>query len=264
MSFAEQTAVVTGGASGIGRALCQALHRRGATVWVTDIDSDGAAQVARALGERAQARTLDVTDAVATRALIDEVAAAGSLDYVFNNAGYAIIGEIKETSLEDFDRIFAVNVRGVMNGIAAAYPIMIERGRGHLVNTASVAGLIPAPGLGVYAATKHAVVGLSRTLRIEAARYNVRVSAVCPGFIKTKIVESATARGVDAMDASKAVPFWNSAEDCAKEILRGVRRNDGVIVVARHARSLHRLDRLVPTAIDWLGRRFADRLPGAR
>ncbi|HUH03592.1 MAG TPA: SDR family oxidoreductase [Kofleriaceae bacterium] len=260
MSFAERTAVVTGGASGIGRALCRALHQRGANVWVTDVDGDGAERVAKELGERAHARVLDVIDAPAVKALVDEVAAVGSLDYLFNNAGYAVIGEIKETTLEDFDRIFAVNVRGVMNGIAAAYPIMIDRGRGHLVNTASVAGLIPAPGMGVYSATKHAVVGLSRTLRIEAARYGVRVSAVCPGFIKTRITENATARGVDAVDASKSVPFWYSAEDCARDILHGVRRNDGVIVVARHAKSLHRLDRLVPGAVDWIGRRFIGRI----
>lgn len=264
MSFAEQTAVVTGGASGIGRALCQALYQRGANVWVTDVDGDGAERVAKELGERAHARELDVTDAPAVKRLVDEVAAAGSLDYLFNNAGYAIIGEIKETSLEDFDRIFAVNVRGVMNGIAAAYPIMIERGRGHLVNTASVAGLIPAPGLGVYSATKHAVVGLSRTLRIEAARYNVRVSAVCPGFIKTRIAENATACGVDAVSASKEVPFWYTPEGCARDMLRGVRRNDGVIVVARHAKSLHRLDRLAPGAVDWIGRQFLGRFLAAQ
>jgi NAD(P)-dependent dehydrogenase (short-subunit alcohol dehydrogenase family) len=263
MSFADRTAVVTGGASGIGRALCKALHQRGATVWVTDIDAVGAERVATELGSRSHARGLDVTDAAAVQALTDEVAAAGSLDYLFNNAGFAVIGEIRETTLEDFDRIFAVNVRGVMNGIAAAYPIMIERGRGHIINTASVAGLIPAPGLAVYAATKHAVVGLSRTMRIEAARYNVRVSAVCPGFIKTGITDNATMRGMEADEATKAVPFWYSADECARDILRGVSRNDGVIVVARHAKSMYRLDRFVPGAIGWLSRRFANRLPGA-
>jgi short-subunit dehydrogenase len=122
--------------------------------------------------------------------------------------------------------------------------------------------LIPAPTLGVYAATKHAVVGLSRTMRIEAARYGVRVSAVCPGFIKTGITDNATVRGMDAEGAANAIPFWYSAQDCARDILRGVSRNDGVIVVARHAKSLHRLDRLVPAAIDWLGRRFSHRITG--
>ena len=106
-------------------------------------------------------------------------------------------------SLDDWYQLFDVNVRGVVHGIHAAYPLMIAQGHGHIVNTASVSGLIPSPGMGAYSATKHAVVGLSRALRVEAAQHGVKVTAVCPGLVQTPIVEHMKISGSGALEADE-------------------------------------------------------------
>src|SRR5207248_6593438 len=113
----------------------------------------------------------------------------GRLDLMVNNAGIGIGGETRELLLAHWDRIIDVNLRGVVHGVHAAYPVMIEQGSGHIVNTASLAGLLPSPGATPYAMTKHAVVGLSLSLRGEAAAYGVRVTAVCPGVVETPILD---------------------------------------------------------------------------
>jgi NAD(P)-dependent dehydrogenase (short-subunit alcohol dehydrogenase family) len=255
MSFAGKIAIVTGGASGIGRALCTQLIERGAHVTVADVDGDGATQVADELGHGAVPAAVDVRDAGAVEALVADTAGArGRIDYLFNNAGIAVIGPMVDNSADDWDRIIDINLRGVVHGVRAAYPRMIEQGGGHIVNTASVAGLIPSPGLVAYAATKHAVVGLSRSLRIEARAHGVNVSVVCPGFIKTNIVDNATVRGMDRDQADAPVPFWYPVDKCARDILRGVARNDGVIVVSGHGKQLYRLSRYAPRLLDAIGR----------
>jgi NAD(P)-dependent dehydrogenase (short-subunit alcohol dehydrogenase family) len=186
--FSGATAIVTGGASGIGRALSEALARRGAPVVVADRNADGAAEVARAIvaaGGSARSEALDVTDAAAVERLVDETAREhGRVDLMFNNAGIAIIGEETDVSLDDWRKVVDVNLWGVVHGIRAAYPRMVRQGSGHIVNTASLAGLSPAPFEISYTATKYAVVGLSRALRAEAAAHGVKVSVVCPGFIQ--------------------------------------------------------------------------------
>lgn len=255
MSFAGRVAIVTGGASGIGHAVAARLVARGGIAVLADIDADAAARTAAELGPAAHAVALDVRDGDAVGELVARTAADhGRLDYIFNNAGIAVMGEALETTAEDWERIVDVNLRGVIHGVRAAYPIMVEQGSGHIVNTASLAGLIASPGLVAYAATKHAVVGLSRSLRIEAARYGVRVSAVCPGFVRTSIVEHGTLRGIEREEAEKMPPVWCDVDTAAREILRGVDRNLGVIVVTGHARVLHRLERYAPRAVEWIGK----------
>lgn len=253
MSLSGQVAIVTGAASGIGRALSRALAARGARVVVTDINGEGAETVARDLGAGASAHRVDVCDADAVqRLVVDTRTSCGRIDYIFNNAGIAVLGEVLDTPLEDWYRVFDINVRGVVHGIAAAYPLMVEQGHGHIVNIASVAGLIPAPGLTAYAGTKHAVVGISKSLRIEAAQYGVNVSAVCPGFVKTNIVAHASVRGMEREDAASVPPFWYDVDDCARDILAGVARNAGIIVVTGHAKQFYRLSRFAPRVMDWL------------
>jgi NAD(P)-dependent dehydrogenase (short-subunit alcohol dehydrogenase family) len=137
-------------------------------------------------GGQAIAEELDVTDFQETRRLVESTyQGAGRLDYVFNNAGIGIIGETRLYELADWSRIVDVNLRGVIHGVQAAYPIMLRQGFGHLVNTASFAGLFPYPLAVGYCASKHAVVGLSTSLRIEAAAAGVRVSVLCPGPVRT-------------------------------------------------------------------------------
>ena len=170
--FADKVAIVTGGASGIGQALGAALVQRGARVVLADVNGEGAQAAARALVPRGAvtSATLDVTDAVSVERVVNEaVGAHGRLDYLFNNAGIAIMGDARHMTLADWTRIVDVNLRGVVHGVVAAYPIMIRQGFGHIVNTASLAGLIPTPGAAAYATTKHALVGLSTALRGEWA-----------------------------------------------------------------------------------------------
>src|ERR671915_112136 len=203
------TAIVTGGASGIGRAIAAALVARGVNVTVADLNGAGAEQVAAELSAggagQAAAAKLDVTNADAVAALYRSIRDEhGSLDYVFNNAGIAIGGLAEELTLDHWNKAIDVNLKGVVHGVHAAYPIMLAQGAGHIVNTASLAGLVPMP-MGIpYTATKHAVVGLSLGLRAEAASRGVKVSVVCPGFVDTPLLSSVnpelpeTSMGTDA------------------------------------------------------------------
>ncbi len=171
--FDGTTAIVNGGASGIGRALAEELAKRGSEVVLADLQIELAEKVAseiHAVGGKAQAVGIDVVDFSAMERLIqDTVKRTGRLDYVFNNAGIGIGGSVEHYGIEDWHQILDVNLRGVINGVHAAYKVMIVQGFGHIVNTASLAGLMPSPGQVAYATTKHGVVGLSKSLRAEAA-----------------------------------------------------------------------------------------------
>jgi NAD(P)-dependent dehydrogenase (short-subunit alcohol dehydrogenase family) len=254
-----KSAFITGAASGIGRALAKALVARGVTVCVSDIDGAGAKRVADECGTGATSGALDVCDAAAVRAAVGEFAGKrGRLDYLFNNAGIGMGGEVHEIPLEAWHRVVDVNIWGVVHGVQAAYPLMRAQGFGHIVNTASMAGLGPAPLLTPYALTKHAVVGLSASLRVEAAPFGVRVSAVCPGLIETPILATQLPPDVGS-------PWWlpdvrryltkvsgpaYPVDRMAAQTLDGVARNQKFIVVPRRARIGWLLGRLFPSLPD--------------
>ncbi|HEX3947790.1 MAG TPA: SDR family NAD(P)-dependent oxidoreductase, partial [Acidimicrobiales bacterium] len=142
--FDGQIALVTGGASGIGRALGAALAARDTTVVLADLDGPGARRVAGELGGSAEGAVLDVTDAEAVEALVRSVADRhGRIDLLFNNAGIGAGGPAETLSLADWRRVIDVDLYGVVHGVAAAYPLMVRQGSGHIVNTASLAGLVP-------------------------------------------------------------------------------------------------------------------------
>ena len=165
-SLENKVAIVTGGASGIGEALGEELAARGAEVVLADRQVDRARAVATRIsdrGARATAVDLDVRDLDAFEQIVHDVRKrAGHVDYLFNNAGIGVAGEIELYEPADWDDVFDVNLRGVANGIHAVYPTMIEQRSGHIVNTASMAGLVATAGEASYAATKHAVVGLTK------------------------------------------------------------------------------------------------------
>lgn len=262
-AFQGKVAIITGGASGIGRALGEELARRGAVVVLADIQQEMAAQAAAGIvasGGRATAVRLDVTDAVAVKALVDATAAEhGRLDCLFNNAGIGILAEAREYGLEHWNATFDVNLRGVVHGVHAGYPLMVKQGFGHIVNTASLAGLIPVPFEAAYVASKHAVVGISTTLRVEGAVYGVRCSVVCPGLIGTPILDTATMLFEDRLPGGREVLLESfrayPVDRCAKDILRGVERNRGIIVVTRFAKVLWGLQRMSPALVERLLRR---------
>jgi NAD(P)-dependent dehydrogenase (short-subunit alcohol dehydrogenase family) len=199
VSFAGKQAIVTGAGSGIGAALCRALVSAGADVVCTDIDGDAAERTAAALDARSAG--LDVTDAAAVQAVVDEVVhRAGRLDLMFNNAGIVWGGDSELLTLDQWNAIIDVNIRGVVHGVAAAYPLMVRQGHGHIVNTASMAGLTAAGQITSYVMTKHAVVGLSLALRSEAAARGVGVLVVCPSAVETPILDKGALGGFVGRD----------------------------------------------------------------
>jgi len=260
-TFTGKIVIITGGASGIGRAVGEELAGRGAHVVLADRNFELAEEVAAAIvrsGGRAEAASLDVTDAGAVEGLVREIAAEhGTLDYIFNNAGIAIFGEAKDHSLDDWNQILEVNLRGVIHGVQAAYALMREQGHGHIVNVASVAGLIPSTNLIAYSTAKHGVVGLSTTLRAEAAHYGVKVSVVCPGFIDTPLLyENLTIKDRERYQASsrdemkKVIGFPPMPVDkAARVIVEGVRRNKPIITVTGHAKLMWAIYRLYPPGL---------------
>lgn len=274
--FQGRVALVTGGASGIGAALVSALATAGARVVVADIDADGAKRHAEAIDASgpgsAEAVALDVTDREAFAHTVTTITTRfGRIDYLFNNAGIAVIGNTLDMAAADWNRLLDVNVRGVIHGIEAVYPRMVAQSvrdgwRGHIVNTASVSGLVPAPGFSGYAMTKHAVVGLSVSLREEARRHDVRVSAVCPGVIGTPMATRAKLLGEDdlLLDPSGPPPRLPDAAYCARKALKGVRRNRALIPVTPAAHIGWRLYRLWPGFLRPITRRMADELAPIR
>lgn len=255
-TFRQKVAVVTGAASGIGKAFSRALLARGASVVLTDID---AATLEATRGEFSdlgdvEAQHLDVTDAAAVAAVVEGVAAhRGHIDFLFNNAGIAVFGNARDMTLDDWNRLIDINIRGVVHGIAAAYPMMTKQGHGHIVNTASVAGLVPTPGGTGYSMTKHAVVGLSTSLRAEAHRYGVRVTAVCPGFIDTPILQNAKMINIDRDRAMKEFHFrFHSAADLAEAVMRGIERNKPIVVFTGAARTAWGINRFSPVLLQRL------------
>ena len=249
--FKDKVAIVTGGASGIGRALCSEMSRRGAEICVADINFEGAQQVASAItrtGGRGHAAHLDVSQSEDVQELVDEtVLEHGRLDYMFNNAGIGMAGELRDMNLGQWRRILNVNLWGVINGTRSAYQVMIEQGFGHIVNTASLAGLVPVPMFTAYTTTKYGVLGLSTSLRAEGAELGVKVSAVCPGFIQTGICHTATVLNVRREDVLARCPFkMRDASSAARAILRGVLRNKAVITMPFYVRLFWWLYRLHP------------------
>lgn len=248
--FENKTVIVTGGASGIGRAVAQQLASRGASVILADIDTELLKETTRAInntGGKARAVQLDVRDFEAVKNMVDDtVAEFGRLDYMFNNAGIGIAGEAHEVSCDDWRRVIDINLYGELNGVLAAYPLMVEQGSGHIVNTASLAGLVPVAALTSYTTSKHGVVGLSNALRIEGALHGVKVSVVCPGLIRTPIKENLEFVKIDREKMVDKAPEGMNVDECARVILRGVERNKAIIVVTLPAKIAYLIQRLSP------------------
>ncbi len=253
--FTDKVAIVTGGGSGIGQALCQELGQGGSIVVVASLHDDHAKLVASAIthnGGRAHAVPVDVSSEGDVRRLIDEtVAEYGHLDYLFNNAGIAITGDARDLTLEQWRRVLEVNFYGELYGTLIAYPIMVKQGFGHIVNTASAAGLFPGPIYGPYCTSKHAIVGLSLSLRVEGADLGVNVSAVCPGPVRTNIWQAATIVNVPPERRAALTPRkMVDVSKAARTILDGVSHNQAIIAFPAGVRLVWRLYRLFPRLLD--------------
>jgi NAD(P)-dependent dehydrogenase (short-subunit alcohol dehydrogenase family) len=255
--YAGKVAVVTGGASGIGAAIASEIAGAGARVVIADRQVELAESVAnsiRARGGEAVALELDVRDLASMQTVVEATLARwGGVHFFFNNAGIIVGGEVDSYEARDWDDVFDVNVRGVAYGIQAVYPVMIRQGSGHIINTASVAGLGATPGQTVYCASKHAVVGLSKSLRIEAKRHGVRVSALCPGVIRTPILTGGKYGRTksEGLPDSDLLKMWEQLRPMdagvfAKKVAAAVARNEAIIIVPGWWKLLWRLERLFP------------------
>lgn len=256
-TYQGSVSIITGGASGIGKALGLELARRGgAEIVIADVQTamaEETAEAIRGLGSRATVVTMDVRDSDAVERMVsDTLARAGRIDYVFNNAGTGVMGEAHLCDARDWQLVLDINLVGAINVVRAAYPRLVEQGFGHLVNTASTAGLLGTPFLSAYCASKHAVVGLSKAMRIEAAHRGVRVTALCPGPVKTPILTGgAQGRCVYDMSPQRMLEWWaqlkpGDVDVFAGETLDEVRKNKAVIVLPKHNRVMIALARMVP------------------
>ena len=255
--FKEKVCIVTGAASGIGKALCEELARRGARVIATDINTEILQNMVSSIKDgspHVQAEKLDVTDYEAFQKLIeDTVAREGRLDYLFNNAGIAILGEVRDTTIDHWRKVLDVNLNGVVYGSLLAYQQMVKQGCGHIVNLASVEGLLPFPTTVSYVTSKFAVMGLSQGLYVEGGDLGVNVSVVCPGFVSTPIFDVSDTVGVERQRWRESISLWErfaiSPEGCAKVILKGVEKKKPFITVTFIARVMWWLARISPSFI---------------
>jgi NAD(P)-dependent dehydrogenase (short-subunit alcohol dehydrogenase family) len=254
--FKDKVATVTGGGSGIGKALCERLARLGAKVVLSDINPKSAEKVGAAIrnaGGKAVVHTLDVTDYNAFKKHIhDTVEVHGKLDYIFNNAGIAIGAEFRDMELEHWQQVINVNLNGVFHGSLLAYKQMVKQGYGHIINLSSVEGMVPFPTTGSYVASKYAVLGLSQTLWVEGHSLGVKVSAVCPGFIKTPIYDVSPMVNIDREKILSQYKTFQklgiTPKKCALVILKGVAKNKPIIPVTGLAHVIWRLARVAPVA----------------
>jgi NAD(P)-dependent dehydrogenase (short-subunit alcohol dehydrogenase family) len=223
--IAQLSAAVTGGANGIGRAVAESFVRAGGRVCIGDIDGGGALAAAESLGPGAVGLQLDVTDRRAFAQFLDTAEERhGPLDVMVNNAGIDWIGPFHEEPDEVSRREIDVNLFGTVIGSRLAVQRMLPRGRGHLVNVASGVGRVPLPGSSVYSATKHGVVGLTESLRLEYRRSGLRFSVIQPAQVKTAMLEG---------QASPPLLAVVTAEDVAEAVLDAVRRNRFEVWVPR-------------------------------
>lgn len=256
-SVSARVVVVTGAASGIGRATALELARRGARVALGDRDALGlesALRDVRALGARAHAVVVDVSRPDDVERFRSEAEREyGGVDAIVNAAGVVVVGSFAATSPDDWEHVLAVNLRGPMLVCRAFLPAMLERGRGGaIVNVASAAAFFTPSELVAYGATKHGLVGLSQGLREELRSHSIGVSVVCPGFVDTPIVEHARFVGEADPEAvrrhvKKLVKGRGlGAERVAKAIVRALERGGDLVPIGVEAWALHALERFAP------------------
>jgi NAD(P)-dependent dehydrogenase (short-subunit alcohol dehydrogenase family) len=256
-TYQGAVAIITGGASGIGKSLGEELALRGCEVILADLQYEIAAEVAAnicAKGGKASAYALDVTDPAALETLLQNTfERCQRLDYMFNNAGVALNGKFVDFELADWRNCIDINLMGVVHGTRAAHKYMSKQGFGHIINTASFAGVFPWPTTIAYTTSKHAIVGLSTALRAELADTGIRVSVVCPGTILTPMIKNGASpqRWVGTYSREKLDTFFKGASGMepdvfAKKALDGIAKNKSIIVIPNSYKMLWWINRISP------------------
>lgn len=262
-------AFVTGAGSGFGRALCLALARRGYRVAATDVNANGATETALMIkesGGEAESMKVDVTAPTDLESGAERFFTEwGGVDLLINNAGVAVIGKVHEVPVKDWRFIVNTNLLSVVWGCRAFVPRMLQQGGGHIINVASLAGIASLPEMGPYNTTKAAVIAISETLKAELRAGNIGVTAVCPSFFKTGLMDSS--RGPETMKEVGKTALETSelsAEEIAEIALRDMERNRLYSIPHRMGKLLWRTKRLAPEIYyNVLGRRDMEK-EGAR
>ena len=224
-SLEDKAGLVTGAAGGIGRAVAVAAAQAGASVVIADLESQRAkgeetVRLVQENGGEARFVACDVTQPGECETLVAAtIAQFGRLDFAHNNAGIGSVGHIIDAEETEFDRVLAVNLKGVWHGLRAQLPRMAAAGGGNIVNTASLAGLIGLPRGGAYAASKHAVVGITKTAAVEWAPQNVRVNAVCPAAIATPMTDSLPEELREQALAPQAIRRFGQSHEVAAAVV---------------------------------------------
>ena len=262
MTLADKLAVVTGAGSGIGRATALAFAAEGARVAACDVDQGRLDSLRAELGDRAhEVRKVDVADRAQMASFADAV---GVADIVVNNAGVAVGGTFLDTSLDDWDWLLGVNLKGVVHGCHFFIPKMVARGSGgHVINISSIFGIFPAPNTSAYVASKFAVLGMSQSLRAELAPHKIGVTAICPGMIATQIVADSRMSAGISPRKEKVVGIFRerglAPAKVAEAILDAVRTNPAVRTVGKDAWAIHQLVKVAPRAAQKLGSSLSKR-----
>jgi NADP-dependent 3-hydroxy acid dehydrogenase YdfG len=251
--FAGKVAVVTGAGSGIGQALAVELGRAGASVAISDIDTEGLAATEKrlkAIGAPVKADRLNVTERESFQLYADALKEHfGKVNQIYNNAGIAFVGDVEVSQFKDIERVMDIDFWGVVNGTKVFLPHLIASGDGHVINVSSIFGLFAVPGQAAYNSAKFAVRGFTEALRQELllAGHPVAVTCVHPGGIKTNIMNNATA--VEGFDKGDITDFFNkrltntTPQQAARIILDGVRKKKARVLVGPDAKVLDLLVR---------------------
>jgi NAD(P)-dependent dehydrogenase (short-subunit alcohol dehydrogenase family) len=239
-SLKGQVVAITGGGRGIGKAIATAAAVAGARVVIGDIDEPSATEAANEIGHGALARRLDVTNRASFADFVTTAAELGSLDVLVNNAGIMPTGAFENESDDLTDRQVYINLRGVLLGCKLAVERMLEQGHGHILNTASVAGFVSAPGVATYTATKHAVVGLTEALRLEYKSRGIRFTTLLPSAVQTELVSGIVAPKGFAPIAPSAVGV---------AVVKAIARPRAMVFVPGYMEGICRATKLLPSVV---------------
>jgi 3-oxoacyl-[acyl-carrier protein] reductase len=253
----DKKALVTGAASGIGRALALALAKEGADLYLIDINGDKLAATAdevRRMGRVAEARVCDLSDSKQITIAVDSLISTwGRLDILVNNAGTAYYGPTLKMTAEQWHHLLAINLLAPIQLVRELLPTLTAQTEAHIVNVSSIFGLVPMRKIAAYQTSKFGLVGFSAALRAEFNRFGCGVTALCPGFVRTAMIEEFVA--VDREPRAR-IPAWmcTSADTVANKAIHAIRANKAIVVISPFARLMWWFTRFSPRTLDWVVR----------